>query len=122
RDFLAGQNWFDLVQHRLNTPFGAEIHWSRLIDLPLAALVGGLTPLTGQGAALVAAGTIWPLFLLLVLLWLSAKLTLELVGPEGLLPALALPMLSPAIMTEFTPGRVDHHGVIIVLTLAMLWA
>ena len=40
RDFLAGQNWFDLVQHRLNTPYGGLIHWSRLIDLPEAVVVG----------------------------------------------------------------------------------
>ena len=29
-DFIHGQNWYDLTNHRLNTPFGAEIHWSRL--------------------------------------------------------------------------------------------
>ncbi len=39
-DFLAGQNWYDNVQYRLNTPFGAEIHWSRLVDLPIGASRG----------------------------------------------------------------------------------
>lgn len=121
RDLLGGQNWFDLIQHRLNTPFGAEIHWSRLIDLPLAGLVMLFTPLVGEGGALIAAGTVWPLVLLFLLLWLSARLTLELVGPAGLLPALAIPVLSPAIMAEFEPGRVDHHGAIVVTTLALLW-
>ena len=29
-DLLAGQPWFDFTQHRINAPFGAEIHWSRL--------------------------------------------------------------------------------------------
>jgi len=122
RDFLAGQGWYDLVQHRLNTPFGAEIHWSRLVDLPLALLLSALTPLLGADTALLAAGTVWPLLLLGVLLYLSARTTLELVGPEGLLPALVLPVLSPAILAEFTPGRVDHHNVIILFTLATLWA
>lgn len=122
RDFLNGQGWYDLVQHRLNTPYGAEVHWSRLVDLPLAALWGGLTPLLGESTAMIVAGTVWPLLLLAVLLWLSARVVLELVGADGLLPALVLPVLSPAILAEFTPGRVDHHGVIIVLTLATLWA
>ena len=49
-DLLAGQGWFDLVQHRLNTPWGGEIHWSRLIDLPEAALLALLRPLAGPSA------------------------------------------------------------------------
>jgi hypothetical protein len=122
RDLLGGQGWYDLVQHRLNTPFGAEIHWSRLIDLPLA----GLLLLTSQFADLhtaqIITGTIWPLLLLAVLLWLSVRVTLELVGRAGLLPALVLPILSPAVLAEFTPGRVDHHNVIILLTLGTLLA
>lgn len=122
RDFIDGQNWYDLTAHRLNTPWGAELHWSRLVDLPLGLLVMLFTPLLGAEQALVAAGYIWPMLLLAVLLWLSAGLANRLVGPEGVLPAMVLPVLSPAITAEFTPGRVDHHNVIILLTLAMLWA
>ncbi len=122
RDFLAGQGWYDLTQHRLNTPWGAEIHWSRLVDLPLAALVLVATPLVGTTNAAIFAGTVWPLLLLVALLWLSARLALRLVGPGGVLPALVLPVLSPAIHAEFSPGRIDHHNVVVVLTLATLWA
>lgn len=121
-DFVHGQGWYDLTAHRLNTPFGAEIHWSRLVDLPLALLVMACTPFLGAATAMVAAGYVWPMLLLLALLWLSARLALRLVGPEGVLPALVLPVLSPAITAEFTPGRVDHHGVVILLTLAVAWA
>src|SRR5260370_41349134 len=39
RDLLAGQGWFDLTQYRLNPPDGVVMHWSRLIDLPLALLI-----------------------------------------------------------------------------------
>jgi hypothetical protein len=122
RDLLNGQSWYDLTAHRLNTPFGAELHWSRLIDLPLALLLGAFTSLLGADLALVAAGTVWPLLLLALLLWLSALLANRLVGPDGVLPALVLPVLSPAIIAEFAPGRVDHHNVVILLTLAMVWA
>lgn len=122
RDFLGGQSWYDLTAHRLNTPFGAELHWSRLIDLPLALLLGLFTPLLGADQALVVAGFVWPLLLLGLLLWLSATLAHRLVGPEGVLPALVLPVLSPAIIAEFSPGRVDHHNVVILLTLAVVWA
>jgi hypothetical protein len=36
RDLMRGQDWYDLRQYRLNPPFGADIHWSRLVDLPIA--------------------------------------------------------------------------------------
>ena len=39
RDLIAGQGWFDLVQHRMDPPGGALLHWSRLIDAPIAALI-----------------------------------------------------------------------------------
>ena len=120
RDFLGGQGWYDTIQHRLNVPFGAEIHWSRLIDLPLAGLLFLASLFSDVHMAQIITGTVWPLLLLAILLWLSAKVTLELVGREGLLPALVLPILSPAVLAEFTPGRVDHHNIIILLTLACL--
>jgi hypothetical protein len=122
RDFLAGQGWYDLVQHRLNTPLGAEVHWSRLIDLPLATLLFVAGVLADPQTAMAVTGTVWPLLLLGLLLWLSARVTFELVGRAGLLPALVLPILSPAVLAEFNPGRVDHHSVIILLTMACLLA
>jgi hypothetical protein len=64
RDFLHGQGWYDTIQHRLNTPFGAEIHWSRLVDVPLAALLALFTPLLGAEQAMVATGYVWPMALL----------------------------------------------------------
>ena len=121
-DFIAGQNWYDLTAHRLNTPFGAELHWSRLVDLPLAGLVIALTPLFGQATGMMLAGYLWPMALLACVLWFSALLANRLLGPEGVLPAVVLPVLSPALTAEFTPGRVDHHSVIIILTLAMAWS
>ena len=39
RDLLAGQGWFDLTQSRLGLEGGFEMHWSRLIDTPIAGLV-----------------------------------------------------------------------------------
>src|SRR5690348_13799793 len=39
RDLIAGQGWFDLTQHRLGLEGGTPMHWSRLVDLPIAALI-----------------------------------------------------------------------------------
>lgn len=120
RDFLNGQPWFDNIQHRLNTPYGAEIHWSRLIDLPIAGLILAARPFFGTGAETVAA-FVWPLILLFVLMAVSAKLCVRLIGREGTLPGVALPAFSPSIMAEFTPGRVDHHNVQLILALVMVY-
>ena len=121
QDFLAGQGWYDKTQYRLNTPFGAPIHWSRLVDLPIAGLILIFRPFFGEFAMTLTAW-VWPLLLLLVLLYLSVRITTFLVGPDGLLPGLVLPVLSAAILVEFAPGRVDHHGIQIILSLAIVYA
>ena len=120
RDFLNGQNWFDLVEHRLNTPYGGLIHWSRLIDLPEAIVIGLLRLPFGAGGDLVAA-YVWPLLLLGPLLWLSTRLAMRLGGREALVPGLLLPAFSLVTLAEFAPGRFDHHSAQILLTLVMLW-
>ena len=119
-DFLKGQSWFDLVQHRLNTPYGAELHWSRLIDLPEATLLW-LLRLVAGGAADAVLGYVWPLLLLGPLLWLTGKLALVLGGRLALWPGLLLPPFGIIALTEFVPGRVDHHSVQALLTLVMLF-
>ena len=48
RALLNGQSWFDLRQHKMNWPAGLNIHWSRLVDLPIAGLILlGRTFMTG---------------------------------------------------------------------------
>jgi len=118
RDLLAGQNWFDHVQHNLNTPYGAQMHWSRLVDAPIAAIIALGRPLLGANADIVAA-YVWPLLLLGVFLLISLQLCVRMVGRQATLPALVLPLLSAVILLEFSPGRLDHHNVVIILTLAL---
>ncbi len=119
-DWLSGQNWFDHTQYRLNTPYGANIHWSRLIDLPLAGLMLILNPFFGDNTPQVAAW-ILPLLWLVPLLYFGAALSVHMAGPDAVLPGLVLPVLSAAVLVEFAPGRVDHHNVQIILTLALLY-
>src|SRR3546814_14207249 len=51
RGLLAGQGWYDLRQYRLNPPGGFDIHWSRLVDLPIAGLFLLFKPFVGTGEA-----------------------------------------------------------------------
>lgn len=118
RDFLNGQGWYDLTQYRLDAPYGASMHWSRLIDAPIAGLILLFRPFLGT-AAETAAAYAYPLIMLGGLFWFSAKLSLRLAGPEGVLPGLALPAFSLVTLADFPPGRFDHHSAQILLLLVM---
>ena len=43
-DWLAGQSWWDVTQYRMNPPAGGPMHWSRLVDVPIAGLILLLAP------------------------------------------------------------------------------
>ena len=66
RDLLAGQGWFDLHQYRLAPPDGTVMHWSRLVDAPIAAVIMLLRPLLGDARAELATVAIVPLLTLLM--------------------------------------------------------
>ncbi|MET3926631.1 hypothetical protein [Devosia sp. 2618] len=120
-DLFHGQTWFDTTQYRDNTPFGAPMHWSRLVDAPLVLLMAIFTPFAHEAAPYWAA-FVWPLLVLLAVVALLAELTERVAGPAARFPALALLALAVAVYTEFAPGRVDHHNVQIALTLALILA
>src|SRR4051812_38562318 len=51
RALVHGQGWDALRNSRITPPYGANIHWSRLVDLPIAGLILGLRPFLGGAAA-----------------------------------------------------------------------
>jgi len=120
RDLLAGQGWWDHIQHRLDAPFGAEIHWSHLLDAAIGGLMLGLHPLLGGNSETVTLFA-WPLLLALALVVLCGRIAFRLGGADAVLPAVLLPIAAPALITEFSPGRIDHHSIQILLTLLMAW-
>src|SRR5687768_11675045 len=61
RGLLSGQSWYDLRQYRLNPPAGADIHWTRLVDLPIAGIKLLFRPLLGGRIAELVAVTAAPL-------------------------------------------------------------
>ena len=119
RDLLAGQNWFDLTQYRLNPPTGVVTHWSRLIDLPLALLIRtGETVLPADLAERVAT-VVWPTALLLVFFSGILRLARDLAGDTAARVALIFAALMAPVLQHFRPGAIHHHNVQIVL---MIWS
>ncbi|NKN37505.1 hypothetical protein HFC70_14205 [Agrobacterium sp. a22-2] len=115
RDFLAGQNWFDLTQYRLGLDGGVLMHWSRLIDLPIAGLIRGFGFFLPSERAEAAALLVWPLFLITPLLASMALAGLRIGGPKVMHVALGMTALLIITTNRFLPGAIDHHNVQLVL-------
>ena len=110
RALLNGQDWFDLRQYRLNPPYGANIHWSRLVDLPLAGLLLLLRPLVGGPDAERIAVSIAPLLPYLLLLFGLALTARRLIHPAAFILAFLALFTAGSTNGMFMPTRIDHHG------------
>jgi len=122
RDWLGGQSWFDVSQHRMNLPDGLSMHWSRLLDLPLAGVIVALRPLFGERAAETAAAVIIPLVTLGATMTLVAQIARRRSGAGAGLLAGALTLTSIGAWYAMLPMRIDHHGWQIVAGLGMAYA
>ena len=123
RALLHGQGWYDLRQYRMNPPAGFDIHWSRIVDLPIAGLILLFSQFTSESWAERLACGIAPLLpLSIALLGLGATVR-RLIHPLAW-PLAAAVFLSAAVpMLMFAPERIDHHGwqlAMLSLTLAGL--
>ena len=110
RAWLNGQGWFDLRQYRLNPPEGFNIHWSRLVDLPIAGIILVVKPLFGTAVAERVAIAIAPLLALGAALFGVALASRRLVAPLSFALAAAILLTTPSTMGMFQPTRIDHHG------------
>jgi hypothetical protein len=122
RDWLAGQNWFDVTQHRINPPTGGIMHWSRIVDLPLAAGILLLTPLVGQPTSEMIVAVAVPLIVMCIAMLLVAAITSRLIGKTWAPVAAASVPFSAITYPQMLPLRVDHHGWQVVLALVILFA
>lgn len=125
RDLLTGQSWFDLTQYRLDPPHGGSMHWSRLIDVPIAGLILLLRPLLGTAGAEQAALVLWPTFMLAAALVLVGMIAVRMAGgarrQELALAAMVAAALAAPALIHFRAGAIDHHNVQIVLLLCFLF-
>jgi hypothetical protein len=123
RAWLNGQGWYDLRQYKLNPPAGFNMHWSRIVDLPIAAIELVVRPFTGVFVAEKTAAAIAPLLPLWVAMIGMALVARRLVAPGAYVIAGGLILCCFTAISMFTPLRVDHHGwqlSMLVLTIAGL--
>ena len=117
RDLLAGQGWFDLTQHRIAPPEGVAMHWSRLVDLPLAAMILALAPLLGSSGAEMVAMVAVPLLTLGCALLLIGRIAWQIFDEEVAGLACLTCATAVPVIQQLRPMRIDHHGWQIVALL-----
>lgn len=117
RDWMAGQSWFDLRQYRLAPPDGAPMHWTRVVDVQVAALIHAFALVLEPARAEIAARLAYMFILFGVMLWGAARLGRTLAGPAGALPAMTLIATSGLMFGYMQFGRIDHHALQMVLLL-----
>ena len=110
RALLAGQDWFDLRQYKMNPPFGANIHWSRLVDLPLAGIILALRPFIGGRDAEQVAVAVAPLLPLLPTMIAIALTVRRMIARPAWPLAIVALFFAGATIGMFLPLRIDHHG------------
>lgn len=107
-DWLRGNDWHNTSQPRLSPGTNTVIHWSRLVDLPIALFMWPLKSFGIQGAAF-AASLIVPPLLFIVFLVLLPRMARPLLGDRANLTVL-LALFATTMLSNYAPGRVDHHG------------
>ena len=122
RDLLAGQAWFDPTQYRINPPHGTPMHWSRIVDLPILAVIALTRPLFGQEIAELVALIAVPMFTFGLTMAIIGRLAWHLLGARVAVLAILSCGFVPAILFQFRPMRIDHHGWQIFSVMLALWA
>ena len=120
RDLIGGQGWFDLFQYRMDPP-GTLMHWSRLIDAPLAGLIRLLKPALGMHGAEAVTLYVWPALLFAVALALIAAIARHMSNNASApIAAVVLGVLAIPALVHFRAGAIDHHNAQIDLLLALV--
>jgi hypothetical protein len=120
RDLLNGQAWWDLHQYRLGVGPELAMHWTRHVDALVLAIVLPLRPFVGDELALKVAGIVLPILLAVVMLYLISRIARLVAGEEAVIPSLFFAVASLWTLSQFSVGRIDHHGLQIVLAFVMI--
>jgi len=110
RDWLNGQSWFDVTQYRIAPPDGTPMHWTRLVDVPLALVTLIFTPIFGTPAAEHIAAITVPLATLYLVLLLIGRMSWRLYDEEATGLACLVAAMAMPLMHQLRPMRIDHHG------------
>jgi hypothetical protein len=123
RSWMQGQNWFDMTQYRVLAPDGISLHWSRYIDVIIAFLIYAFSLVVPLKTAEAIALVIWPLTLFVVLVLITALNARRIFGSgTAIFAVFSLVTLPIFLEGYFTPTRLDHHNVQILLLTVLIFS
>jgi hypothetical protein len=116
-----GAGWYDRMLPRLNAPDGLENHWTRPLDMWLAALAWPVSFFMPYRDALLFAAIVCnvPLALISIAALLSIGRTLNIGAAGQWMMALVL-LTDGLIRSPYMVGRADHHSAVLACFVVML--
>lgn len=117
---LGGAGWFDTTIAKIGGAVPLVSHWSRLIDAPLAILLGGFSLVVSSDVALTLTRIVWPSLLLVVFF---RVLVAEAESRSGMIAGIACLVMAATCLSglfQFRIGRIDHHNAMILFSLGGL--
>ncbi len=122
RELVQTGSYFDLSLSFMALPEPYLSHYSRLVDLPYALISWMAGPVVGSSLAVWIAFHVWPVVMLLLFLRLAYATVFRICGQEPPVGQLVLiAVLLAVAMLEFSPGRIDHHNMQLLLMMAMIY-
>ncbi|MEJ0062185.1 MAG: hypothetical protein WDO70_03035 [Alphaproteobacteria bacterium] len=109
-NLLDGQSWYDLSHSRFVADPGFVMAWSRLVDLPLAAIMALAEPWVGRMAAAGVAAFMTPLLLLGAFCFAAPLLGRGLIPRDRCWLLVLTTLCALPVLHQLRPMRVDHHG------------
>ncbi len=120
-NWMNGQAWYDQTVYRMFPPDGADIHWSRLVDVPVASITWFFNLFAPYELAMRIATIVWPTALMVATVLVLVAICDRLIRDSNRLLVMLFAVLCASSVVEFAPGRIDHHNVqILLFTLVML--
>jgi len=117
RDLMAGRGWYDQLVTRLQPPLGTMMHWSRLVDAGLAAMIWAFRLVLPAPVAEMAVRLLWPLLLIFPAVACALAMARRLGGSLAVFVCAVLLAINQLAFAEFIPGRIDHHNIQITLVM-----
>lgn len=119
-DLLNTGLWFSDAYPHTNAPFGDTLHWTRPLDVMIIAMSAPFSPFLDLRTAVHLGGLVLiPLTHLMaafVLMWAAAPV----LKPSARILAAVLLLTHPVVLSYATPGRIDHHILLLLLFVATM--
>jgi hypothetical protein len=126
--WLDGGSWHDRLITRVNAPEGFETIWSRLVDLPIAAVIVVARWFTDEHTATLAASVVVPMVALILMFYAARYYARPVAGKREAWLVILFVMFTSALNplsgspSGFHLGEASHHAWYGILNTVMFGA